>query len=91
MSQKNYKLVALRRFAITNWIGTISFDADPVLNFNAVKLLNLQYTTITPNNNTMEIEITSFPQWNLGRVIQNGQSFKYFYQTVILQALRLRT
>lgn len=81
--QPYYKLVALRRFAITNWKGTISFDADAVTNFDSMKVLNLQYTTPTTNNTTLEFQITSQPSWNIGRVIQNNMSYRYFYQTVL--------
>ena len=79
-----YVLKSKKRFALTNWTGDVEFQGKPVTDFDGVKLLNLQYLTITPNNNTLELFISNPSDWNIGDSV-NTQNLPipYFYQTYL--------
>jgi len=81
---EQYKLIGMRRFALTSWTGDVDFQSAPVRPFDAVKLLNLQYFTVSTNNVTMELNIISHPSWNIGYSVNtNNQPMRYFYQTYL--------
>jgi len=77
-------LRTVRRFALTSWKMNVSFDQLPILNFNGIKVLNLSWTVPTTNNNTLELRIPSYPEFNLGaRIDGNNLVYDYLYAVTL--------
>jgi hypothetical protein len=77
------ELVTLKRFALTNWKGRISFSQAPVENFDGVKVLNLAMYIPTTGNETIELRCKNYPEFNVGTSQIGDQIYDYMYQTIL--------
>ena len=77
------ELVTLKRFALTNWKGRISFSQSAVENFDGVKVLNLAVYLPTTGNSTIELRCKNYPEFNIGTSQIGDQIYDYMYQTVL--------
>ena len=83
MSEQAFVLKGLRRFTFTSWQDRYTFY-DPVENFDAIKVMNLFWTTPSTGNNTIELKITSNPEFNQGASVEpDGKINYYIFQTVL--------
>lgn len=77
------ELVTLKRFALTNWKGRISFSQAPVENFDGIKVLNLAMYLPTTGNETIELRCKNYPEFNVGTSQIGDQIYDYMYQTIL--------
>lgn len=78
-----YTLVELRTFTFTSWKDTITLY-NAVTPFDGIKVLNMNYTTPTTGNLTLQLAIVSNPEFNIGKLVaSDGGETDYMFATIL--------